>query len=154
MITCYHIPLQLNSQWINFQIQIYSISFLWVTVKLMALYKVSFDVNICKDLKYNAHNLPLPPVIFMQGFSTTLHIFQEKSEIRVKLHSTKLKMWPWKYTQFIHFDLCVLIRSYIIENNKIRKNYGSLNPHSGKLFQVPVYIRWVSVCLHLLKCYF
>lgn len=45
----------------------------------MALYKVSFDVNIWKGLKDNAHdNLPLP--IFMQGFSTTLHIFQKASE--------------------------------------------------------------------------
>lgn len=60
----------------------------------MALYKVSFDVNTWKDLKDNAHNLPVPPFIFMQGFSTTSHIFQEKSEIWVKLHSTKLKMWP------------------------------------------------------------
>lgn len=48
---------------------------------LMALYKVGFDVNICKDLKDNTHdNLPLPPVTFMQDFSITLHIFQKISE--------------------------------------------------------------------------
>lgn len=47
----------------------------------MALYKVSFDVNIWNGLKDNAHdNLPLPPVIFMQDFSTTLHIFQKTLE--------------------------------------------------------------------------
>lgn len=60
----------------------------------MALYKVSFDVNIWNGLKDNAHdNLPLPPVIFMQDFSTTLHIFQKTLETLLKLHSTKLKMW-------------------------------------------------------------
>lgn len=59
----------------------------------MALYKVSFDVNICKGLKDNAYdNLPLP--IFMQGFSTTLHVFQKTSETWEKLHSTKFKMRP------------------------------------------------------------
>lgn len=47
----------------------------------MALYKVSFDVNIWKGLKDNDHdNLPLPPVNFLQDSSTTLHIFQERSE--------------------------------------------------------------------------
>lgn len=59
----------------------------------MALNKVSFDVNIWKGLEDNAHdNLPLSPVIFMQDFSTALHIFQKTSE--TLLDSTKLKIWP------------------------------------------------------------
>lgn len=59
----------------------------------MALNKASFDVNIWKGLKDNAHdNLPLPPVIFMQDFSTALHVFQKTSE--TLLDSTKLKIWP------------------------------------------------------------
>lgn len=105
---------------------------LFVTVKLTALYEVSFVVSICKGLKDEvSDNLPTFSFLYSRFFYYLAHFSKQivnTNKITFKLiKNVSLKV----HSFFIH--LYILIRSYNINEQQNKKKDGNLYPHNGEL---------------------